>query len=324
MKETGQLLKEHREERGLTVNEVASALKLNAKTITAIEEGDTDSLPPKTFLRGFVRSYAKFLKLDTEEILSAFLSEMGSTKPKLAIRDQRNEEDRQKALEDSMSEETAPLFKKIMWFFIGIVAMVLIIFVFRQVKKYEKESTVAPVSQDIKAIADNQPTNENDNHQKTSDTPPKDTTSAKPLKAPAETENQASTQKTSKPETTQAEETKKEPEVKKEEKIATTLPSKKTEESSSPQKEVTKTTDTKKNTKSNELIIEAFDKITVTYKLGNGESKTFNLKGDDVRIIKADGEINLKVSDGGALNLVHNGKDLGVPGSLGSSIELKF
>ncbi|MCM2281484.1 MAG: helix-turn-helix domain-containing protein, partial [Bdellovibrionaceae bacterium] len=85
MKTTGQILKENRERKGITLNEVALATKINVKVLTAIEEGDSDRLPTKTFLRGFVRSYARYLGLDEEAILSSFYEEMGSTKPKLNV-----------------------------------------------------------------------------------------------------------------------------------------------------------------------------------------------------------------------------------------------
>ncbi len=79
MKITGQILKENRERRGVTLNEVSLSTKITIKTLTAIEDGNPMNLPPKTFLRGFVRSYAIFLGLDPDEILKTFQEEMGST-----------------------------------------------------------------------------------------------------------------------------------------------------------------------------------------------------------------------------------------------------
>ncbi len=79
MKITGQILKENRLRKGVTISEVSLSTKITIKTLQAIEEGDPLNLPPKTFLRGFVRSYAVFLGLDPEEILRTFHEEMGST-----------------------------------------------------------------------------------------------------------------------------------------------------------------------------------------------------------------------------------------------------
>lgn len=81
MKITGELLKTERISKNITVQEAAVALKLSSKIITAIEAGDTASLPAKTFVRGFVKSYAEYLKLNPEVVLRQFQEEMGTTSP---------------------------------------------------------------------------------------------------------------------------------------------------------------------------------------------------------------------------------------------------
>lgn len=81
MKITGELLKSERINLKLSVQDVASALKLSSKIINSIEAGNIDSLPSKTFVRGFVKSYAQLLKLDADVVLRQFLEEMGSTNP---------------------------------------------------------------------------------------------------------------------------------------------------------------------------------------------------------------------------------------------------
>lgn len=81
MKITGELLKSERIKKDLSIQDVAYALKLSVRIITAIESGDTDDLPAKTFVRGFVKSYADYLKIDSDAVLKQFQEEMGSTHP---------------------------------------------------------------------------------------------------------------------------------------------------------------------------------------------------------------------------------------------------
>jgi cytoskeletal protein RodZ len=81
MKMTGELLKAERIKQDLKIADIAFALKLSNKVIQSIEEGDQESLPAKTFVRGFVKSYAEFLKLDSTVVLKQFQEEMGSTRP---------------------------------------------------------------------------------------------------------------------------------------------------------------------------------------------------------------------------------------------------
>lgn len=81
MKVTGQLLKKARESKNMNLQEVGAILKINPKILEAIEEAHMSELPPKTFVRGFVRSYATYLKLNVKDILRTYQEEMGSTHP---------------------------------------------------------------------------------------------------------------------------------------------------------------------------------------------------------------------------------------------------
>ena len=59
-----------REERGWTVEQVASQLNLAPRQILAIERDDYPSLPGMAITRGFVRAYAKLLKIDATPLLA--------------------------------------------------------------------------------------------------------------------------------------------------------------------------------------------------------------------------------------------------------------
>jgi cytoskeleton protein RodZ len=67
---TGRMLREAREQHGLTVAEVAGQIKFAPRQIEALEADDYEHLPEIAFLRGFVRSYAKILRLDAEALLA--------------------------------------------------------------------------------------------------------------------------------------------------------------------------------------------------------------------------------------------------------------
>ena len=82
---TGKLLKENRESQQLSISEVAMSTKINSAMLKAIEEGQLEKLPAKTFLRGFVQAYASYLKLDVDEVMNMFYEEMGSTTPEIEI-----------------------------------------------------------------------------------------------------------------------------------------------------------------------------------------------------------------------------------------------
>ena len=66
----GERLRVAREARAMDIDAVASALKLSKRQIEALEAGDWDKLPGHTFIRGFVRNYARVVQLDVESLLA--------------------------------------------------------------------------------------------------------------------------------------------------------------------------------------------------------------------------------------------------------------
>ncbi|OON62012.1 helix-turn-helix domain-containing protein [Massilia sp. KIM] len=66
----GKTLQAQREAMGWTVEQVADQLKLAPRQVVAIEAGDYASLPSPAVTRGFVRAYAKLLKIDAAPLVS--------------------------------------------------------------------------------------------------------------------------------------------------------------------------------------------------------------------------------------------------------------
>ena len=65
----GQRLRQAREARSLSLEQVAQTTFMRARYLQALEEGRLDLLPSIAQARGFLRAYAGFLGLDTEELL---------------------------------------------------------------------------------------------------------------------------------------------------------------------------------------------------------------------------------------------------------------
>jgi cytoskeleton protein RodZ len=65
----GATLARERERQGLSRAEVAQRLHMSPSQIEALERGDYERLPKGTFLRGFVRNYAKLLGLAPDSVL---------------------------------------------------------------------------------------------------------------------------------------------------------------------------------------------------------------------------------------------------------------
>ncbi len=70
----GALLRNERENRGLSHEQLAQITRLRKHFLVAMENEEWQDLPPSVFVKGFIRSYAKALGLDEEKLLDLYKS----------------------------------------------------------------------------------------------------------------------------------------------------------------------------------------------------------------------------------------------------------
>lgn len=80
MRTIGQILKEERERKFYTLEEVEKATKIRKEFLEALEKGEYQRLPPATFIQGFIKNYGKFLGLDEQKLLAIFRREFSDQK----------------------------------------------------------------------------------------------------------------------------------------------------------------------------------------------------------------------------------------------------
>jgi cytoskeleton protein RodZ len=68
----GEELRREREIRGISLKEIADATKISRRFLDAIEKNDHKTLPAPVFTRGFVREYARYLGLNSEEMVNRY------------------------------------------------------------------------------------------------------------------------------------------------------------------------------------------------------------------------------------------------------------
>jgi len=72
MESFGAYLKSLREEKGLSLEEIADSTKIAVSNLDFLEKDRFDLLPPRVFVKGFIRSYVQELGLNPEETLKRF------------------------------------------------------------------------------------------------------------------------------------------------------------------------------------------------------------------------------------------------------------
>lgn len=78
----GARLAEARQAQSLTTADVARQLKLSVWQVEALEAGNYQQLPGPIFVRGFIRNYARLLRLDPDELLRAVADRLPRTIPR--------------------------------------------------------------------------------------------------------------------------------------------------------------------------------------------------------------------------------------------------
>jgi len=71
----GETLRAQREKKGITLEQAASDTRIREKFLKALEDSDYQTLPGTVYTKGFLRNYAEYLDLDTEELVVQFHQE---------------------------------------------------------------------------------------------------------------------------------------------------------------------------------------------------------------------------------------------------------
>ncbi len=69
---SGDDLKKLRKAVGVKIQEIQYITKIRAPVLKAIEENRFEELPPDTYLRGFLRSYAKILQINPQKVVDGY------------------------------------------------------------------------------------------------------------------------------------------------------------------------------------------------------------------------------------------------------------
>ena len=126
MKDIGNFLRERREARGISLIEVEKDLKIRKKYLQALEEGNIDVIPGKTYLIGYLRNYSKYLGIDEENVNQIIQTYKNLEKQKTGLEETKEENIYLKTKNRSMFE------KKKFFFpikYVYLTSFVIIIFI---------------------------------------------------------------------------------------------------------------------------------------------------------------------------------------------------
>ncbi len=79
----GQILRAHREKLGLSSQDIAQRIRLDIKLVEGIEKDHNKGMPAATYVRGYLRSYAKIVGADADHLISLYDTDSSSSLPKI-------------------------------------------------------------------------------------------------------------------------------------------------------------------------------------------------------------------------------------------------
>ncbi len=305
MKEFGQFLREQREAKKISLEEVAISTKIGIRTLQAIEEGNVSKLPAKPFVRGFIQSYCRYLGIDTKDALERFHQSVGAVK-----------EPNQILLpENTGIEKNLPGSGRNIFTIAAIVVVIIgIILVQRLISQREAEMHRG----EVQAITGN----DAPLHIVVSSPSPSASPTASPLISPSPSPSEsASPLPTESPAPTSIVEIPSAGSAL----SVTGLPSPTAgpEPSKTPE-QISTPTETPAITTPQEIIVEALDSVTIKVTIDGKSTQEYIMVADQILTFKGKNKIRLYTPNGGAISVIANGFDLGVPGNLGQQKLMVF
>ncbi len=305
MSDLGKKLKSVREEKGISLQEVGLALKISPRIISAIETGEKSGQPAKTFLRGFVKSYGHYLRMDTKQVLEMFdaeyMVEPLSTKSLLIEPEDLTAAATKIATPKSTANETstrAAPFPSFPWgkallaavLFIGIVVLAKV------VHKYQRERDL-PADVLVGAPVVNDSLGESVSKDSLL-TPVLDPSSTLAVAAQVEATPSPTPEPVATPTPTPSP-------------TPTSTPTPKPSPSPSPTPSPPPTSPPAAAIAAGtpfEVLVEAVKTVSVTFDLGNGQISSVEMKRGEVQVIKSRNPITIEASEASALTIFINGR----------------
>jgi cytoskeletal protein RodZ len=72
MESVGQYLRQQREAKAMSIEEVARATRVPMSSVERLESDQFDELPGEVFVRGFMKSYARAVGIDADDVLARY------------------------------------------------------------------------------------------------------------------------------------------------------------------------------------------------------------------------------------------------------------
>ena len=312
----GQMLRETREEKRLTLDDISRALIIKKPVISAIESGDWNSLPPPVYVKGYVNQYAALLNIaDLLEAEIARVESQPPPEPPRVVAKERVPKRQRVVTEEEASKRWTPRKKVATAVAVGVIAVGFIVFL-----NLPKTATVAPPPQTVESTPQAV--------QATPAAPPPQTLESTPQAVQTTPSTQAGQTTKSAPSAQAGQTTKSAPSTqagqttKSAPSAQATAPN--TKEQPAEASPAAAEQGASAVLEPKKLTIVCQDRTWVKITIDGREEKEFMLKPEEVVVLQAKESFDLLIGNAGGVKLFYNGKDTGFSGETGEVKQVRL
>jgi len=152
-KAIGGRLREARDRLGISLQDIASSTRINAKFLATIEEGGTPDVP-LIYLRAFIKAFAEHVELNSQEILKEYFAvepapppvEQNPERPRVHVSEPEPPKPQQKTAQSSAQRQVKVLFV----ISIAMITMLLLLIFFLRDTRTDRATQETPFSEIVK------------------------------------------------------------------------------------------------------------------------------------------------------------------------------
>ena len=148
MKEIGEKLKQARESIGVSIDEVADDLKLRPSQIVSIEEGQEKDFEDILTLKSYIKEYAKYLGLKSDDLVDEFNEYLFDCTSKISLNDIKKARQKinSKKKKENKNDVSSPYTKEVesnnkLIIIISIIVVILIALILVLIVQLNKDKT---------------------------------------------------------------------------------------------------------------------------------------------------------------------------------------
>ena len=285
----GQVLKEERESKKISLKKIADQTKINISLLEAIEEGRAEFFPVRAYLRGFILAYAKALGLNEKEWLEE-LQYLSPSEENVHLSEVAGATGPAENLIEKDMRLTPVILAVLILFVLGSI-LVLSNFLtsHSQQTKWDQET--------LDTLTDSS----NEEGKATEDVPPQKKKKSPPNQPLAELE-------------------------KKDSDLKSALDSASMEEGkplSDDKTPLVKQKQPRSSSTDLEIIVQALEEVWVHYQVDGGKKESVLLAESQFKVFKGKKTVFIETKNSDLIYIFHNGKDLGIFGD-GGKKEITF